>query len=122
MCKCDPAPWPDSSPGHKLEEKGKGAMSTERLDLSGSHRSPPPLTHLREDHAAALISIPEKYLEQDDLVVLKIFQTTLKEQSLGQPVEGWTVSSSLQEGDQLCQGHSHVGQHMFSELCRRGAM
>lgn len=47
---------------------------------------PPPLTHLREDQAAALTSIPEKYLEQDDLVVLKLFQTALKEQNLGQPM------------------------------------
>lgn len=45
-----------------------------------------PMTHLQEDQAAALTSIPEKYLEQDDLVVLKLFQTALKEQNLGQPM------------------------------------
>lgn len=30
----------------------------------------------------------KKYLEQDDLVILKLFQTALKEQSLGQPMGG----------------------------------
>lgn len=63
-------------------------MYTERLNLSRSHGSPPPLTHLRGDHAADLTSIPEKYLESNDLAVLKPFQTALRKQSLGQPVGG----------------------------------
>lgn len=88
MCKGDSALWPEPSPGHKLGEKGRGTVSTERLNLSGSHRSFPPLTHIQEDQADALTSIPEKYLEQDDLVILKLFQTALKEQSLGQPIGG----------------------------------
>lgn len=88
MCKCDSVPWPEPSPGYKLEEKGRGTVSIEGITLSGSHRSPRPLTHLQEDQAAALTSIPEKYLEQDDLVILKLFQTALKEQSLGQPMGG----------------------------------
>lgn len=40
------------------------------------------------DQAAALTSIPEKIFRMDDLVILKLFQIALKEQSLGQPMGG----------------------------------
>lgn len=63
-------------------------MSTEKLNLSGSRGIPPPLTHLRRGSRCCLDLNPRKIFKQDDLVILKPFQTTLKEQSLGQPMRG----------------------------------
>lgn len=71
---------PEPSPGHKMEEKGRGAVSTEKLNLSGSHGTPPPLTHLRRGSRCCLDLNPRKIFKQDDLVILKPFQTTLKEE------------------------------------------
>lgn len=79
--------------------------------------SPPPLTHLQEDQADALTSIPEKYLEQDDLVILKLFQTALKQQSLGQPRGGMNgVQFPAGEGPTVSGSQPCEPAHVYRAL------
>lgn len=59
-------------------------------------------------------SIPEKYLEQDDLVIIELQENS--EITKATPTCGMDGQCSvpLQEGDQLGQGHRHANQCLAS--------
>lgn len=96
-----------AQPRTQARRERKWAAGTERLNLSGSHMSLLPLTHLWDDQAAALTSAPEKIFRKIFRIAwpgcLKTHPASFERTEPRPTNRRWMVSSSLQRGDQLCQ-------------------
>lgn len=122
MCECDSAPWSDPSWGHQLEENGRGVVWTERFNLSRSHGESAASDPFKRGSCCWLDLNPRKIFRIEWPGCLKTFPDNSEgTEPKPTPWEGWRVSSSPQEGDQLCQGHNHMGQQTFAELSNREA-
>lgn len=90
-------------------------MQSEREWRTGSSRecrksSSDPLDKY---HTDAWTSIPEKYLDQHDLVTLELQESSEVTKATPTCRRDGQCPVPLQEGDQLGQGHRHASQYVF---------
>lgn len=121
--QCAPTPWPEPHPGHKLEEKGRGYSEHEKAWALGEPQDSSSSDPFKRGSCCCLDLHPRKIFRTGWPGCLETLQenSEVTEPRPTREREGGMVSSSLQEGNQLCQGHNHVGQLMFASIWHRWA-